>query len=61
MAKHEHNYGPTSHSITDAEGKLVEQLVWSQCRICGAAEDERPAGAPDPINAADKAAARESA
>ena len=45
--KHDHEYGPAAHSIVGDDGLLVEQLTWSQCRVCGAAEDERPDEAPD--------------
>jgi len=49
MAKHEHDYSEVT-SQTQAPNKNTgqerEYISWSQCRICGKAETERPDEAP---------------
>ena len=49
--KHEHEFAPVTHQTVapnKADGTEREFITWSQCGICGEAEDERPEDAPPP-------------
>ncbi len=51
MTKHDHQFAPVTHQTVapnKATGAEREFIVWSQCEICGQAEDERPDEAPPP-------------
>lgn len=49
MSKHDHVYSTVTHQ-TQAPNKNTgaerEFISWSQCQICGKAEEKRPADAP---------------
>lgn len=47
--KHDHEFAKVTHQTQAPDkttGAVREFVSWSQCGICGAAEDERPDEAP---------------